>query len=684
MKKIFTILFMLFAIQAQAQLAHYIYTDSLTYFIGATGDTLAIMEINTTITDNHVLTYDSATNTFAFEAAPGAGGGSGTMTTVKEGGSQVGGSDIVTLDFGAGFDIAESPDTEINITLDFTEVSGHDDFTDFVAAEHIASSGAETYTNKTLDSFTNDIIADGLHVQVRNVSGSGFTKGDVIHIDDYNIGQDLPEAVLADADVPSVMPAFGIVAETIANNANGAVCIAGRMSTLNTSGIAAGDSFYVSTTAGAFTGTRPVGATSKIQRLGVVLRSHATLGVVEISGAGRSNDLPNIASANFWLGNGSGVATAVTMSSGATMDNTGALTVANNHITSARVLDNDLLFSDFKTIHDDATGLYHDSNSNQSKSVTEDYLNNPSTSAEIASQISDEIGTGFLVLQTDPVFLGTSIDIGGGASAAELRLLEPSGGGTSYTGWKSPALAANIMYTMPTVLGSAGFQLTDAAGDGILSWAATAPAADLTTPGIIEIATGAETNTGTDATRAVSPDGLDDWTGSAQVTTLGTVATGVWNGTAVTYANLNFSNNIVAGDIATGAVETTEILDNTVAVEDVQPELDNQTLSYSIIDTVKAADLFRIHEFNYPITIDSVVTNTDAGTHTFNVEHRAHTDPRSAGTDILTADIVADAYEANSTFDDATIPANRPLYHVGSAVSGGADRCDVTIFYKID
>lgn len=48
--------------------------------------------------------------------------------------------------------------------------------------------------------------------------------------------------------------------------------------------------------------------------------------------------------------------------------------------------------------------------------------------------------------------------------------------------------------------------------------------ADLTTQGIIEIATGAETNTGTDATRAVSPDGLDDWTGSAQITTVGTLA----------------------------------------------------------------------------------------------------------------------------------------------------------------
>ena len=137
-------------------------------------------------------------------------------------------------------------------------------------------------------------------------------------------------------------------------------------------------------------------------------------------------------------------------------------------------------------------------------------------------------------------------------------------------------------------------------------------------------------------------------------------------------------------EIPDGSIESNEILDGTVSVEDVQPELDNRTLSYSIIDTVKAGDLFRIHEFNYPITIDSVVTNTDVGTHTFNFEHRLHIDPRSAGTDILTADIVADAYEANSTFDDATIPANRPLYHVGSGVSGGAKRCDVTIFYKID
>jgi len=59
------------------------------------------------------------------------------------------------------------------------------------------------------------------------------------------------------------------------------------------------------------------------------------------------------------------------------------------------------------------------------------------------------------------------------------------------------------------------------------------PDASLTVKGIVELATIAETNTGTDAGRAVTPDGLDGWTGSAQVTTLGTIGTGTWEGDTV-------------------------------------------------------------------------------------------------------------------------------------------------------
>ena len=60
------------------------------------------------------------------------------------------------------------------------------------------------------------------------------------------------------------------------------------------------------------------------------------------------------------------------------------------------------------------------------------------------------------------------------------------------------------------------------------------PTASDSTKGAVELATTAETTTGTDADRAVTPDGLKDgYQGSTNVTTLGTIATGVWQGTAI-------------------------------------------------------------------------------------------------------------------------------------------------------
>ena len=68
----------------------------------------------------------------------------------------------------------------------------------------------------------------------------------------------------------------------------------------------------------------------------------------------------------------------------------------------------------------------------------------------------------------------------------------------------------------------------------------SAPDADASTKGIVELATTAETTTGTDATRAVTPDGLKDgFQGSTNVTTLGTIGTGTWQGTAVASAYLD-------------------------------------------------------------------------------------------------------------------------------------------------
>ena len=72
--------------------------------------------------------------------------------------------------------------------------------------------------------------------------------------------------------------------------------------------------------------------------------------------------------------------------------------------------------------------------------------------------------------------------------------------------------------------------------------------ASATVKGIVELATTSETTTGTDTTRAVTPDGLKDgYQGSTNVTTLGTIATGTWNGTVIASAKLDSDTAHLSG-----------------------------------------------------------------------------------------------------------------------------------------
>lgn len=62
-----------------------------------------------------------------------------------------------------------------------------------------------------------------------------------------------------------------------------------------------------------------------------------------------SASLPTLASTNLWVGNGSSVATAVAMSGDATMSNTGAVTIANNAITAAKIANTTITNSQIST-----------------------------------------------------------------------------------------------------------------------------------------------------------------------------------------------------------------------------------------------------------------------------------------------------------------------------------------------
>ena len=89
-------------------------------------------------------------------------------------------------------------------------------------------------------------------------------------------------------------------------------------------------------------------------------------------------------------------------------------------------------------------------------------------------------------------------------------------------------------------------------------------AASTTAAGKVELATTAETTTGTDTTRAVTPDGLKDgYQGSTNVTTLGTIATGTWQGTAIAQAYI--AADAINGDkIADDAVDSEHYVDGSI------------------------------------------------------------------------------------------------------------------------
>ena len=81
----------------------------------------------------------------------------------------------------------------------------------------------------------------------------------------------------------------------------------------------------------------------------------------------------------------------------------------------------------------------------------------------------------------------------GGTSAGELRLLEPSGGGSSYIALLSPALAGTVSYTLPTADGSSG-QVLSTNGSGTLSWGTRIQSFDR------DVAVASVTNTVTETT----------------------------------------------------------------------------------------------------------------------------------------------------------------------------------------
>jgi hypothetical protein len=151
-------------------------------------------------------------------------------------------------------------------------------------------------TKKYVDDNSGDAeVAKRIDVTVKNVSGGSLSKGVVVHAAPTATppSGNVIEVIAADANDAAKMPAIGVLNETIADEAEGEAVMFGAVSGIDTSSFSVGDELYVSETAGEFTATKPTPFTSEVQKIAVVIKSHASNGLIKVFGAGRSNDIPN-------------------------------------------------------------------------------------------------------------------------------------------------------------------------------------------------------------------------------------------------------------------------------------------------------------------------------------------------------------------------------------------------------
>jgi hypothetical protein len=159
-------------------------------------------------------------------------------------------------------------------------------------------------------------VTDGQTVKIecKNTSGSTITKGTPVYVTGTVGTSFRVEVAPADASDSAKMPAVGLLETDLANNGEGYAVTGGLLKNLTTDPIdsttpSSNDTIYVKA-GGGLTMTKPTG-TDLIQNVGKVARVNSSnAGSIIVSSILRTNDVPNIAQNNIWVGNASSVPTA--------------------------------------------------------------------------------------------------------------------------------------------------------------------------------------------------------------------------------------------------------------------------------------------------------------------------------------------------------------------------------------
>ena len=147
---------------------------------------------------------------------------------------------------------------------------------------------ADNDTSIATTAFVQQELASGtanarnLEVYVRNQTGSTIPIGSIVYINGATGNRPTITLAQANNDANSAQT-IGFTKTAIANNGFGFVIIRGELEGLNTSALTEGVQLYLSpTTAGTWTTTKPY-APQHLVYVGIVIRSHPTLGAILVS-----------------------------------------------------------------------------------------------------------------------------------------------------------------------------------------------------------------------------------------------------------------------------------------------------------------------------------------------------------------------------------------------------------------
>jgi len=266
------------------------------------------------------------------------------------------------------FTLTNFSDTEVQLTIDgagilfkkvycYTQVSGdnvfffsqqvetnafrqqytipYTDCTDPVAASAVLLKEKMDFIINSYADYTDLVL-----VEVKNTSGGSLAKGTPVYITGAVGATNVLTVSAADAANSAKMPSTGLIYSTLGNNEFGHVIVTGLLTNFTTSPIdgvtpTSNQTVYVKP-GGGLTLTKPTG-TNLIQNVGKVGKVNGGgAGSLSVANLQRTNDIPNIPQNQLWIGNASGVPTAVTLSGDVT-NSAGAVTIANDAVTYAKM-----------------------------------------------------------------------------------------------------------------------------------------------------------------------------------------------------------------------------------------------------------------------------------------------------------------------------------------------------------